>query len=232
MAEDAYRRSLAIKVQLGDVAGQAATLVQLGNLYANVLHRTEEAVSFYRQAANKYVELGDPAGEGRTRNNLAETLRTLKRFEDARMEIRRAIECKEPLGHAGSVWNAWAILHDIETAAKFPVAAAEAKRRATEHYLAYRRDGGENHSAIGRISLAIAQSLLGGETTASISLLDRLSADPDLPTTLRPFIEALQAIIAGKRDPALADAPELDPIMAAEALLLIEMLEKPASLGG
>ena len=32
-AEDAYRKSLAIEVRLGDVAGQASTLMQLGNLY-------------------------------------------------------------------------------------------------------------------------------------------------------------------------------------------------------
>ena len=32
-AEDAYRQSLAIEVQLGNVAGQASTLGQLGNLY-------------------------------------------------------------------------------------------------------------------------------------------------------------------------------------------------------
>ena len=72
-AEDAYRKSLAIKVRLGDVAGQASTLVQLGNLYDDVLDRPEEAVAFYRQAADKYVEIGDAANEGRTRNNLADT---------------------------------------------------------------------------------------------------------------------------------------------------------------
>ena len=36
-AEDAYRKWLAIKVRLGDVAGQASTLNQLGLLYDDVL---------------------------------------------------------------------------------------------------------------------------------------------------------------------------------------------------
>ena len=36
---------------------QASTLVQLGNLYDDVLGRPEEAVAFYRQAADKYVEM-------------------------------------------------------------------------------------------------------------------------------------------------------------------------------
>jgi hypothetical protein len=45
---------------------------------------------------------------------------------------------------------------------------------------------------------------------------------------LRPFIHALQAILAGSRDRNLANAPDLDYAMAAEIILLIETLEKPA----
>jgi len=37
-------------------------------------------------------------------------------------------------------------------------------------YLSYRRDGGENHSHAGRISLAVTQRLLNGETGAATSL--------------------------------------------------------------
>jgi tetratricopeptide (TPR) repeat protein len=69
-AEDAYRKSLAIKVRLGNVADQASTLGQLGNLYQYELNRLEEAVPFYWQAVDKYVEIDDAAGEGRVRNNL------------------------------------------------------------------------------------------------------------------------------------------------------------------
>jgi hypothetical protein len=47
------------RVRLGNVAGQARTLLQLGNLYDDVLDRPEEAVAFYRQAADKYVDIGD-----------------------------------------------------------------------------------------------------------------------------------------------------------------------------
>ncbi|MGZ5445072.1 MAG: tetratricopeptide repeat protein [Thermoanaerobaculia bacterium] len=145
-AEDAYRKSLAIKVRLGNVAGQASTLGQLGNLYADVLGRPEEAVAFYRQAADKSVELRDKANEGRSRNNLGNTLRELSRFEEARQEIRRAIECKAQFGHASRPWTTWAVLAEIETEAGNPVAGAEANRKAIECYLAYRRDGGEKPS--------------------------------------------------------------------------------------
>ena len=55
-AEDAYRKSLAIEVRLGNVAGQARTLLQLGNLY-DALGRAEEALAFFRQSAEKCVEM-------------------------------------------------------------------------------------------------------------------------------------------------------------------------------
>ena len=67
-AEDAYRKSLAIVVRLGDVAGQAGTLNQLGILYDDYLGRPEEAVAFFRQAADKYVEIRDQVHEGKARS--------------------------------------------------------------------------------------------------------------------------------------------------------------------
>ncbi len=115
-AEAAYRRSLEIKTQTNNRAGQASSLGQLGNLYGGCLNRLEEAVTFYRQAADLNVELGNLRYEGVARNNIADTLRKLKRYDEARPEINRAIECKQNLGHAGTVWNAFNILYQIEMA--------------------------------------------------------------------------------------------------------------------
>ncbi len=123
-ADDAYRRSLAIKVRLGDLAGQASTLNQLGLLYDDILNRPEEAVAFYRKAADNYVEGRDPAKEGAVRNNLANTLRKLGRFDEARQEILLAIKCMAQFGHASQPWTPWSILADIETATGNPTAAA------------------------------------------------------------------------------------------------------------
>jgi tetratricopeptide (TPR) repeat protein len=224
-AEDAYRKSLAIVVRLGDVAGQARTLVELGNLYGDVLDRPEEASAFFRQAVDKYVELRDVASEGMARNNLGLTLRMLRRLDEARQEIRRAIECRAQFGHASLPWLSWFILADIETDAGNPTAAAEAKRKAIACYLAYRRDGGENHYTEGRISFAVTQSLLAAAASTAASLLQQLAANPDA-TWLLPFLRALQAIVAGSRDRSLAAAPDLHYRMAAEILFLIETLEK------
>ena len=226
-AEDAYQQSLAIKVRLGDVAGQASTLLQLGFLYGDVLDRPEDAASLCQQAVDKNVEVGDVAQEGRARNNLAIALRMLRRLDEARQEIRRAIQCNDRFGHSSEPWNSWDNLARIETDAGNPTAAAAARAKAIAGYLAYRRAGGENRDAPGRISLAMTQALRAGDPAQAATRLQQLAEDPNLPSDARTFIRALQAIVAGSRDRTLADAPDLDYRMAAEILFLIETLEQP-----
>lgn len=70
VAEAAYRRSLEIITQSNNRNGQASSLNMLGNLYDDDLNRPEEAVVFYRQAADIYVALGDLRYEGVTRTIL------------------------------------------------------------------------------------------------------------------------------------------------------------------
>jgi tetratricopeptide (TPR) repeat protein len=224
-AEDAYRKSLAIKVRLGNVAGQASTLTQLGNLYDDVLDRPEEAAAFFRQAADKYVEIRDAAKEGVVRNNLADTLHKLRRPDEARREIRRAIECDSQFGHASEPWKTWAILADIESDGGNPVAAAEAKGKAIDCYLAYCGDGGENHSDPGRLAFDVTASLHAGDPAAAASLLEE-QAPRFEAAGFGGFIRTLQTIVAGSRDRTLADAPDMSYDMAAEILFLIEKLEE------
>jgi len=224
-AEDAYRESLTIKVRLNDTIGQAGTLSQLGSLYDDALGRPDEAARYYRQAADTYVAGGDLAGEGGVRNNLAATLRRLHLLGEARREIRRAIECNAQFGHAVQPWKSWAILAAIESDSGDGTAADEAKAKAIASYLAYRREGGENHSGAGRLGQAVTQSLRANDPAAAKALLYQF-ANPDAGR-LRPFVEALQAIVAGSRDRRLADAPDLRYEMAAEILFTIETLENP-----
>jgi tetratricopeptide (TPR) repeat protein len=226
-AEEAYNQSLAIEVRLGNQAGQARTLGQLGNLYSDVLQRPEEAVALYQRAVEIYGAIGNTAGEGRQWNNLAGTFRELQRLEEARQAIRRAIDCGAPFGHAALPWTSWAILADIETAAGKSAAAAEARHQAMDAFLAYRRDGGENQIGSGRLALAVRQALASGNPAEAASLLKQLAADPDFSNQL-PFLTALQAITAGSRDRFLAEDPGLSYDKAAEVLLLIEALEAGA----
>jgi len=227
-AEEAYNQSLAIWVRLGNADGQASTFGQLGNLYLSVLERPEEAVAYYQRAADLYGELGDTAGEGRQWNNLADTLRRLHRLDEARQAIRRAIACKAPFGHAAEPWTSWDILSAIKTDAGNPAAAMEARRQALAAYLAYRRDGGENHFPDGRLALLVRQTLAAGDPASVASQLQQAAAAPEA-ARLVPFFGALQAIAAGSRDPALAEDPALDHTEAAEVLLLIEALQRGAT---
>ena len=73
------------------------SLNQLGVLYGKCLHRREEAVTFFRQAAFIYLELGDLKNEGLTRINISSNLFNLQRYDEARTEIERAIECLQPI---------------------------------------------------------------------------------------------------------------------------------------
>ncbi len=223
-AEQAYRESLRITVQQKDRPRQAGTLGQLGILFDNCWHRPDEAVVFYRQAADIYVEIQDLANEGRTCNNLAETFRKLQRWDDARREILRAIECKSHFGHASEAWKTWNILAEIETASGNASAAAEARQKGRNAYLAYRRDGGENHNGDGRLALVITQSFQTGETAPAGTLLAQLAADPDFGNML-PFVRTLQAIVAGSRDRSLAENLELDYREYAEVVILLDTLD-------
>ena len=80
LAEQAYRQLLAIEVQQKNKAAEANTLSELSNLYDN-MGRLEDAVVFCRQAIDIYVKLKDLKNEGSARNNLANTLIKLHRYD-------------------------------------------------------------------------------------------------------------------------------------------------------
>ncbi len=161
-AESAYRQSLSIASRQGNRAGEASSLYELGTLY-DTWNRPEQAVDYFRQAADIDTQMGDKRSEGMSRNGLAHTLITLNRLNEARPELLRAIECNKPFGHAAQPWKTWNILHNLEQADSNPQAAREGRHQAIQAYLAYRRDGGENHSGVGRICLAARQALQQGE---------------------------------------------------------------------
>jgi tetratricopeptide (TPR) repeat protein len=188
--------------------------------------RAEDAVTYHRQAADAFARLQDAANEGRVRNNLADCLRTLRRFDEARTEIHRASECTKQFGHACEPWKTWAVLADIEKDAGAAAAAEQARRKAIGCYLAYRRDGGENHDGSGRLVAGMTEHLHNGGPEAAAEFLEQVAVSPDASAPLHSFIEILRSVINGSRDRALAETADLSCAMAAEVLLLIEQLEK------
>ena len=226
-AEQAYNQSLQISARNNNLPMQVNVLNNLGVLYERVLNRLEEAAKLYKQSANICRALGDIGGEAAPLSNLAETLRKLKRLEEARSAVKRAIVCEEAFGHTFQPWNSLAILADIETDAGNTSAAAEERQRARAAFLAYRRDGGENQEDSGQVAMLVRRALSAGIPSAASSGLQQLAADPDFANQL-PFLIALQAITAGSRDRSLAEDPGLSFDQAAEVLLLIEALEAEA----
>lgn len=73
---------------------------------------------------------------------LANTVIKLKRYDAARDEIKRAIECKNQFGHTAQPWTAFSILYDLEIATGKPKAAEQAWEKEFSAYLSYREDGG------------------------------------------------------------------------------------------
>jgi tetratricopeptide (TPR) repeat protein len=170
-AEQSYQKSLSIKVRIGDHGGQAMTLVGLGNLYSG-MGRSEDAVRLHRQAAEIYVNNGDPRGEGVARNNIASELAKLRRFDEARLEIKRAIECITPFGHAAEPWKAFGILCNLERAVGNQSAALAARNEAIAAYLAYRSEGGATEIDTAKLAARVKQNPAAARA--------RLT-DPDLP---------------------------------------------------
>ncbi len=224
-AEQAYRQALALRVRHKLVADEAASLGELGNLY-DAMGRLEDAVKCYRQAAEIHVQLQDQRYEGQDRSNLADTLITLQRYDEARRELHRAIECKQSYGHAAKPWTTWAILSELEQATGQTQAAAEARERARQSYLAYRRDGGESYEGGAQACTAVAQALAQGKPDVLAQELAEMLATEDHPRA-KALLPHLLAILGGARDPARVDDPALYSQDAVELQLLLKGLAPP-----
>jgi tetratricopeptide (TPR) repeat protein len=224
-AEQSYQQALALHVQQNDQASQALTLDQLGLLY-DEQGRLEDAVGFHRQAVDIDARSGDHATEGRHRSNLALTLLGLGRHDQARTELRRALGCKKPYGHASEPWKTWELLERLERATGRLNAAHTARHRAIATYSAYRRAGGGSQSdAIGLFDHVTQAIIEDTSDQAARDLADLLQ--PDTPPRITALVNALQALLAGDPEPARTDHPDLDPRDVAELRFLLASLAEP-----
>lgn len=181
-------------------------------------------MTFYQQAADIYIELGDLRYEGVTRNNIADTLRKLKRYDEVRSEIMRAIECKSQFGHAATPWTSFNILCDIETAVRNQPAARSAWQQARDAYLAYRQQGGYAQTPGGQLADQIMGLVQQRKSDEAIQFLAQISQAKDTEGWLKASAPKLLAVLNGSTDPAIADDPALCYADAAEILFLIERL--------
>lgn len=222
LSEQAHRQSLTIRTQQQDLAGETLSLSELGNLL-NSEGRLEEAAKVYRQAADRHRQAEDQRQEGFCRNNLADALIKLKRYDEARAELLQAVVCKAPFGHVAQPWTTWELLLHLEQVCGDSSAARAARERAIESFLAYRRDGGENHERGGPLCSRVYQAILQRSTAEMAQRLDEWSK-AEHPADARALIPKLQAILRGDRDLSLADDQALDYRDAAELRLILEAL--------
>jgi len=214
-AETAYRKSLGIKVQQNNKHGEAASLLQLGNLFQK-MGQLEDAVTFYRQATDIYIALGDIAKEGFVRNNLAGTFIKLKRYDDARQEIVRAIECMEPFGHSATPWKTWQILSNIEQAQGNATAAKDARDQAVALYMDFRRSGGGKYEYGAQLCDMVGAAFQSGERAKAEAAFGQFGGD------FLPLINALRQILDGVRDVQVVEG--LDFNHEVDVRLLLEQL--------
>jgi tetratricopeptide (TPR) repeat protein len=223
-AEHFFRRALAIQVQQQSNAGEADVMIQMGVMYDEA-ERLEEAIVCGQRAAEIYVKLSNQMAEGAVRNNLGITFLKLRRFDDARRELLRAIECNKPFGHSGRLWNSWGHLHNLERVVGNAAVAAEARRNAVESYMAYRRDGGETLTQYAAIYSLVTEGIKHGNLNEMEQQLAARAKEATHPHEI-VLIAKLQMLISGNRSPQIADDPNLDHRDAVELILLLESLEE------
>lgn len=224
-SEQAYRESLAITSQHTNLVGQSTALVGLGNLYNSHFNRPEEGLAFLRQAVDIDVTLQNLSDEGITRHNIANTLVDLKLYDEARVEIERAILCKQTQKEAGTLWNSYNILLLIEQAQGHHSAAKLAWTQAKEAYLAYRQQGGRAEYESGHIADRVFDFIQKSQLYRATAMLGNLLQVGEEPDWLLKAVLAIQAVVKGERRMVSTDEAGLDYSSAAEILFLIERLE-------
>jgi tetratricopeptide (TPR) repeat protein len=161
--------------------------------------------------------------ESLAQNNLGITFRLLRRYDEARDALHTALTLHKPYGHTAMPWKTWAELAEVEGESGRPSEAAEARAQAIATYRAYRDDGGEPIDGATQFIAAFGEQFRTSGPAAARALLDRTEFVP----AFTPLVRALQAIAAGRRDPALAEDPAHDPRIVVELRLLLASLPPP-----
>lgn len=221
-AEEAYRQSLSIESRNKNIAGEAGTLNELGNLY-DAMGRLEEAVSYYQQAKDIYIKVQDKYNEAHIRSNLADSLINLGQYDQARREILRAIDCLKPFGHSAEPWKAWIILFRLEIQTGNPGEAANAREMARKSYLEYRRDGGESQCPSGECCELVEQAILTGNIQEAEQALEQFLGTINEPW-VKILVPKLLQILKNEWASSILEDPELDYDDAAELQLLLEKI--------
>lgn len=186
--------------------------------------RGRDAAAYSRQAAELHAQRGDRNQEMASRLAASRYLAKLGLVDEARAEIEAIEEHEAKLGDAAQPWKALDARHQLELSLGNADAAAEARRKALDLFLAYRRKRGENDMASGEISNFVVFAVAGGSTEMAAKQLEQFHQDPNLSGNAKAYVGAIREVVGGSRDRSLADHPDLTYDEAAEIHILIDAL--------
>jgi tetratricopeptide (TPR) repeat protein len=128
-AEETLLRAYRVRVAETDRYGEALTLAELGSLYYG-MHSLEKSVEFYSDAAKMFQDLNAGRIEGIVRTDLANPLIELGRYQEARLELKHALACKQRFDDSVESWRTWALIEKVERSMGNLDAAREAAKHA------------------------------------------------------------------------------------------------------
>lgn len=226
-AVEYYEQRLAIARELGDVAGEAATLGNLGIAY-DTLGETRRAIEYHEQRLFIARRLEDRRGEcnalgnlGIAYDKLGENRRAIEYHEQALVlsrELRERVSEGQDLGNLG---NAYAALGETRRAIEYHEQSLAIARETQDHRGVGDCLGnlGSAYFALGELSraidyheqrLAVARSL-DDQRGESATLYNLGEVYARLGEKGRAIEHLEQALIIGRRisDPSLIEASEL-----------------------
>src|SRR5262249_48423545 len=124
-ALDDYQQALPIYRQVGDRAGEAATLNNIGGVY-DQRGDSENALHHYQQALPIRRQVGDRAGEATTLNNIAMVYYRRGDGENALHRYQQALPIARQVGdRAGEAVTRYNIAIQLRAGGRLPEAVAE-----------------------------------------------------------------------------------------------------------
>jgi hypothetical protein len=116
-----YQQALPIRKEVGDLSGEADTLIGIGTVYYQI-GQLQQALNFYQQALPIKREISDRSGEATALYSLAITHRTLNNLPEALRNIQSAIKIVEDIrGQLISPENRTSYFANVQSYYKFQI---------------------------------------------------------------------------------------------------------------
>jgi class 3 adenylate cyclase/tetratricopeptide (TPR) repeat protein len=206
-------RALEIYASLGDLEQQANVLNNLGG-FAYLRWEWDDAIEFYRLAAEHRERAGDPAEVATVLCNIGEILCDRGRYEEAAKHFRRAHRLWLATEDRGSVGYGCALLGRLEVRAGRHSDGLALLREATE---SLHRFGDRGYAEFADALLAEAEAI-GGDADRALGIAGALLVGAD---RLTPLLERVRGI-------AFARVGELELAQAALQASLTAAREREA----